>query len=223
MGGPDEMRVEQAIYTSLPRASGAGYHVVSRSPGVSNEEARSLAAWSPSHGALLLDASNRASVNFHPLAGGRYAISRSCAGRPEYSGRGGRQTYTHALIRDESQLERSGGRPFAVLRAALALGHLLYRAEPEPLLEAIELGQCHPSSEPGSARGRSPAGGMVELGEVVQRLCDGESVQLRYPGDRIQLTESLLESMPPAIRLTVSFSTSLKPSAARPYRLTALA
>src|SRR5690348_12988097 len=128
------MRVEQAIYTSLSRDGRAGYHVVSRSPGVSEDEARALASWSPSHGALLLDDSNRLSVNFHPLPGGRHALSRSCEGRPEYSGRGGRQVYTHALILGPAQLEASGGGPLAIYRDALALGHLLYRPEPEPVL-----------------------------------------------------------------------------------------
>src|SRR5208337_2441493 len=49
-------------------------------------------------GSLLLDQYNRVSVNFHPLPSGRFALSRTCEGPPEYSGRGGRQLYTHIMI-----------------------------------------------------------------------------------------------------------------------------
>src|SRR5205823_490496 len=58
---------EQAIFTSLPRRGKAGYHLVARSPGVSDAEANALTTWSPSHGGLVVDASNHSSANFHPL------------------------------------------------------------------------------------------------------------------------------------------------------------
>jgi hypothetical protein len=216
------MRVEQAVYTSLPRSGRAGYHVVSRSPGVSDADARALASWSPSHGALLLDDANRASVNFHPLTGGRYALSRSCEGLPEYSGRGGRQVYTHALILEESQLERSRCGPLAVYRAALALGHLVYRPEPEPLLEPVELGDCHRSTDPqrGSALLRDL--GLGDLAGERRRLIAGENVEIRYSGDRLVLTECLLDLLPEEISRALSFSTSLQSSSTRTFGLTTL-
>ena len=86
---------EQAIFTSLPRRGKAGYHLVARSPGVSDSEATTLATWSPSHGALIVDAPNRTSVNFLPLPGGRFALSRTCEGRPSTAaGAGGSSTPT---------------------------------------------------------------------------------------------------------------------------------
>ena len=101
--------VEQAIFTSLPRHGRGGYHLVSRSKGVSGQEAQAISRWSPSHGSLLQDQSNRVSVNFFSLPGGRFALSRSCEGPPEYSGRGGRQLYTHILIIDSKNLEAVAG------------------------------------------------------------------------------------------------------------------
>ena len=216
------MRVEQAIYTSLPRDGRAGYHVVSRSPGVSEEEVRSLATWSPSHEALLLDDANRVSVNFHPLTGGRWALARSCEGRPEYSGRGGRQVYTHALILDARRLGPAKFRPFALYRDALALGRLHYVPEPEPILDAVELGRCHGTSEPERRMVRLRALGLGDLNDARQQLAANRSVELRFAGDRMLLAECLLDLLPPEIVLTVSFSTSLQPSPARPYRLSLL-
>ena len=102
------MWVEQAIFTSLPRHGRGGYHLVSRSKGVSGQEAQAISRWSPSHGSLLQDQSNRVSVNFFSLPGGQFALSRSCEGPPEYSGRGGRQLYTHILIIDSKNLEAVG-------------------------------------------------------------------------------------------------------------------
>src|SRR6516162_7614458 len=118
--------VEQVIYTSLARDSKLGYHVVSRSRGVSEADARALASWAPSTGALIVDDTNRVSVNFPPLSGGRYVVSRTCEGLPEYSGRGARQLYTHALIFSAAQLENSFFQPMRLYRSALALGLMRY-------------------------------------------------------------------------------------------------
>src|SRR4051812_485502 len=114
---------EQAIFTSLPRAGKAGYNLVTRSQGVSQREAAAVTTWSPSHGALIIDAANRASVNFHSLPSGRYALSRTCAGSTEYSGRGGQQLYTHTLIVNDKTLKKAGNLPLALYRTALALGY----------------------------------------------------------------------------------------------------
>lgn len=216
------MWVEQAIYTSLSRGGRAGYHVVSRSPGVSDEDARALASWSPSHGALLLDEANRMSVNFHPLANGRCALSRSCEGRPEYSGRGGRQIYTHALILEQSHLERTRCSPLAVYREAFALGHLHYRPEPEPFLEPVELGRCLRTADPGRGADLLRNLGLGDLAEVRRRLVAGETARVCFAGDRLLLAEGLLALLLGEIGLALSFSTSLHTSSARPFRLTLL-
>ena len=55
-GAEARVWAEQAIFTSLPRRGKAGYHLVARSPGVTDAEAKALATWSPSHGALIVDA-----------------------------------------------------------------------------------------------------------------------------------------------------------------------
>ncbi len=120
------VRAEQAVYTSLARDLKSGYHVVSRSRGVSEADARAVASWAPSNGALLIDDSNRVSVNFHPLPEGRFALTRTCEGLPEYSGRGGRQLYTHALIFTAAQLERASYQSMPLYRDALAAGLIAF-------------------------------------------------------------------------------------------------
>lgn len=218
------MRVEQAIYTSLQRDGKSGYHVVSHSRGVSQADLRALSAWSPSHGALTVDAANRVSVNYHPLTEGRYALSRTSEGPAEYSGRGGHQLYTHALILEVSQLERWGCRPIALYRDALALGRLRYLPEPEATLETIELSRCfrRPEPDPDNAASRALGLDRREVADFLKRLRAGESYQLRFAGDRIALADCLLGLLPPHLAATTSFSTSLQTSSVRPFRLSLL-
>ncbi|MEW4569357.1 hypothetical protein AB1L88_15945 [Tautonia sp. JC769] len=213
------MWVDQAIYTSLPRSGREGYHVVGRSRGVSETEARILASWCPSHGALLTDEANRASLNIHPLLEGRMAVSRSSEGPPEYSGRGGRQIYTHALIFDAQTLQRSGIPPISLYLDALALGVFHYRPEPDAVLGEVELGDCHRAllGKPSGHQGApiSPH----ELAALRERLASGTPVELHHRDNRVRFIEQLLGALPNGLAASISFSTSLKPSTARPFAL----
>lgn len=213
------MWAEQAIFTSMTRLGKSGYHVVARSPGVSESDAITLATWSPSHGALIVDAVNRTSVNFHPMPGGRYALSRTCEGPPEYSGRGGRQLYTHALIVEAAKLQQSRYQPFAIYRDALALGHFHYRPEPESILTTVELSVLYVQPDPQAWTDRARHLNVPDLESLRARLASGDDVKFSYPGDRIALAECLLGPLEPGLISDMSFTTSLQPSAVRPYRL----
>jgi len=246
--------VEQAIFTSIPRRGRAGYHVVARSAGVPEVDVTALATWAPSHGALIVDASNRTSINFHPLPSGRLALSRTCEGPAEYSGRGESQVYTHALIFDVDALNEVESQPMVLFRDALAQGHLRYQRDPDPVLKPVELGVVHVPQDPQSLMERvrmleqqrlypteaskrvtktdwnEASGGQGALHEqawanncsifeMVSKLASGEPVRFRFPGDRIAVAECFLGLLPPERVPDASFSTSLQPSAVRPYRL----
>lgn len=209
------MRADQAIYTSLPRSGREGYHVVSRSRGVTDTDARTLASWCPSHGSLIVDGENRASVNIHPVSDGRIAISRTIEGRPEYSGRGGRQVYTHAILVDSDAIRRSGIVPIALYLDAMALGVFRYRTDPGTTLEEVELGDCHRPPGVGEPAPLSTS----ELAGLRERLAVGDPVELHHPGDRRRFVEQLLGTLPRDLATTLSVSTSLTPSTARPFTL----
>lgn len=213
------MWAEQAIFTSLSRNGQAGYHVVSRSPGVSGANVRDLAMWSPSHGALIRDASNRVSVNIHSLADGRHVLSRTCEGPPEYSGRGGRQLYTHALILEHPDYERVGGRPIALYRHALALGYLHYRIDPPQILDPVRLSEPYTTHDADHWKARAGELGVDEVETIRAELTTGGRIEMRHAGDRIILAECLFGILPPEVAASVSVSTSLQPSPSRPFRL----
>jgi hypothetical protein len=214
------MWVEQAIYTSIPGRGRGGYRVVARSAGVPESDANALARWAPSHGALIVDAANRTSLNFHPLPSGRLALSRTCAGPAEYSGRGERQLYTHVLILEVAALRAAGNQPIAVYRDAMALGHLRYRPDPGEVLQPVELGGVHAAQDAATWANRARVLGLPGLDVLEAQLAAGEPVQLRHAGDRIALVECLLGLLSAEAMPETSFSTSLQPSVIRPYRLT---
>ena len=116
------MLVEQAIFTSAVTDRAQGYQLTSRSPGISDADARELAVWGPSHDSLLEGHGATGSVNFNRLSSGAYAISRTTTGGAEYSGRGGAQVYTQFLVVSPELLARFANNPFAILRAATAVG-----------------------------------------------------------------------------------------------------
>lgn len=217
------MLADQAIYTSMRRGGRDGYHVVARSPGVSEADAAALASWSPSHGTLLVDEANRVSVNFHPLTDGRVALSRTCEGPPEYSGRGGPQIYTHALVLEAAALERSGASPVALYRGALALGLLGYRPDPPPTLGEVELGRCFRGPGRDQRADQAPELDLPELEGLCARLGAGEQVRLRHHGDRLRFAERLLGVLPGQLAAAITFSTSLQPSSSRPFKIVIVA
>jgi hypothetical protein len=213
------LQADQAIFTSLERRGKAGYHVVARSPGVTDGEAAAVARWCPSHGGLTVDEANRAGLSFHRLAAGRFALARTVLGRPEFSGRGGRQVYSHVLLFELDTLKRVGFRPFLLYRDALALGHFVYRPEPPASLPRVRLCSYHPkrTTEAWSATAR--ALGVPVFDSILTQLNAGQPVVLPFAGDRVALAESLVGELDPETLLATSFATSLQPSSVRPFTL----
>jgi hypothetical protein len=210
---------EQAIFTSLVRKGRGGYHLVSRSKGVDAGDAQVLARWAPSHGALVVDESNRVSVNFHPLPSGRFALSRTCAGPPEYSGRGGKQLYTHYVIADVALLSCAGFNPFCVYREAMALGYFIYQLNPKETLDPLRLGELYPRPACEFWLDRVVALGVTKPKPILERLASGQAVRLVHTGDRAALAECLLGMLPAHLVQRTSFATSLVPSSVRPFAL----
>jgi hypothetical protein len=207
----------------MVRRGKSGYHLVARSPGVTESEASALAAWSPSHGGLIVDAANTASVNFFPLPSGRFALSRTREGGAEYSGRGARQLYTHAVIVDAATLRQSGRQPFSLYRDALALGHFVYRPDPPLVLEPVQLSTLYPRRNGDAFSSLMREIGMPLIESIVSQLDAGQSVVFPYGGDRAGLAEFLVGRLPIDSMMRTSFATSLHPSAVRPYRLNLIA
>lgn len=217
-----EMLADQAIFTSMHRRGRSGYHLVARSSGVVESEAQVIEGWSPSHGELIVDDTNRSSVSIFPLPSGRIAISRTREGRAEYSGRGGSQLFTRAVIIDTEQLRSADFHPFEIYRDAFALGYLAFDPEPPVVLERVELSSLYSGNAPAVAQ-LVPAPQSDILRNVPEQLVAGRAQVVSYSGDRLRLAEILLSGLPPDVTRKISVSTSLHASSVRPFLLALVA
>lgn len=216
------MEIEQAIFTSLAHGHRTGYHLAAASAGLAEVDARELAVWGPSHDSLWQTAPGTSSVNYHPLPSGTYCVSRTVASGEEYSGRGGLNIYTHCLVLRSVDLERFGNNPFAVLTAAAARGAFQVR---DPIPERLErlrlLGRTttmdvgplrQVAAEPGAEHFASFL--EVALGEGRVALCAGDLAE--------PLVRALFACLPRGCRRGFSFSTGLRCSPSRPFRIVGL-
>jgi hypothetical protein len=168
---------------------------------------------------LIVDKHNRTSANFHPLPSGKFALSRTCAGPPEYSGRGGCQLYTHILVVDVAALESVGFRPLSIYRDALALGCFVYQLNPKEVLDPVRLSDIHPGRDADFWVGRARELDLPKPNLILDRLRSGQCVRFAYSGDRTALAECLIGMLPAEATRHCSFATSLVPSSVRPFTL----
>lgn len=215
------MQIEQAIFTSVRSQRLDGYQLAATSSGISPAVARELSVWGPAHDSLCSDQPDTTSVNFHPLVDDLYCISRTTLSGAEYSGRGGGRVYTQMLVVPREAMIRFACDPFLVLQAAEASGRLVvYGDVPDSLPPLRLLGRAAPSAARlGAVTSQVGAETLAELAAALAAtdpvivICDlpaGALIQAAFH----RLTEQQ--------RLTASFTTGLRHSARRPFRLSIL-
>ncbi len=214
--------IEQAVFTSAPTHRATGYQLIGRSPGLAEDDARELAVWGPSHDSLLDLGPDAASINFHPLPSGAYCVSRTVSAGFEYSGRGGHRVYTQSLILPPEVLQRFANNAFAVVRAAMA-GGMFQVFDPVPsCLPAIMLvGGATPVEQNLLARITAQFGA-DRLAQFIQAAMDSECLAVAADEWNADLIAGLLNCLPPHVRPEYPFSTGLKHSSRRPFRVLGL-
>lgn len=214
--------IEQAIFTSAQTARCDGYQLVAQSAGLSLPDQRQLTAWGPSHDSLVESGEEAASMNFLRLASGNYCVSRTTPAGHEYSARGGKNVYTQFLVITADDFARFGNHPFAVLNAAFAQGVLRpYETLPDRL-EPICLSGRAAAVETAEVERLAADLGVAWLGAIIEAALAGESLVLLGAAAKPRLLAGLLYCLPPECRGEFSFSTGLKQSARRPYRIACL-
>jgi hypothetical protein len=214
--------IEQAIFTSLRSDRRDGYQLAAHSSGVKTVDLRALTLWGPSHDSLLESGADAVSVNFHPLPSGEFCVSKTTPGGEEYSGRG-ENIYTQCLVVPADVLLRFGNNPFALLTAAFAQGSLrIYDRVPD-VLEPFRLaGKAATVDQPLLAQLLTEPGA-IWLGAVVEAALSSTSLALVAGHLRLRLVAGLINCLPLEARTAFSFSTGLKHSPRRPFRLSCLA
>lgn len=212
--------VEQAIFTSVETDRETGYRVVASSAGVCEVDARELAVWEPSHDSMLDRGPDSESINFHPLPSGAYCISRTTSAGGDHGGR--QRAFTHCLIVPTEVLARFANHPLALARAMSQ--HKLWQSPngPCPSLKPFAL--------PGGATPVDQAllsqlafdPGAHKMATLVQAVRDAVCLAIAGTRNPVPLIAGLFSCLPAECRLEFSFSTGLKFSPRRPFRLVAL-
>lgn len=227
--------VEQAVFTSAETDRSAGYQVVSRSPGVCAADARELTVWGPSHDSLLELGPDAVSFNFYPLPSGAFCVSRTTVAGWEYSSRGGHRVYTQCLIVPPEVFRRFANNPLAVIRAALVGGMMEVYQQVPRRLDPLQLpGGAAPVDQALLAR-MAASPGPPAMATLVQAALKSACLAVSglpsagHCGDPPpngrpagELIAGLVSCLPPECRTEFSFSTGLKFSSRRPFRIVAL-
>jgi hypothetical protein len=213
------MRLEQAIFTSVRGARLDGYQLAVASKGITNDVAKELNSWGPAHDSLWGVEPGARSINFHRLAGDLYCISQTCLAGAEYSGRGGGRVYTQMLVVPREALDRFAGDPFQILQAVAASGRMLVHEHVPNSLPTI------PLIGRGAELDKSAAAELIcaippeTLAELTEVLTSNMSLTVISNLPVARLFQVLLQQLTPGERIDVSFSTGLRPSSRRPFKL----
>jgi len=213
------MRLEQAIFTSVKSIRLDGYQLAAASPGVTDAIAQELTVWGPAHDSLWDTRRDARSVNFHPLASGGWCLSCTTLAGAEYSGRGGGRVYTQHFLLPPEVLDRFAHDPFLILRALAAAGRLVVHDEvPEKLPRIPLLGRSEQPDPTLDSQVLDEVGAKVFDG-LVEAVANSPSVAVVTSGHVERLFEAILHAFPPKDRPSISFTTGLKDSPRRPFKL----
>lgn len=211
------MQVEQAVFTSANTQRMRGYQLIAQSPGISDHVARQISLWCPSQSALQASDADFECLSFFRVTDESVAIARSIRGGPEYSARGELEIVTLLLVLRNDQLAGYDFHPLAVALTAMTLGHLRLRAEFPARLSRVELPHRAPLGI--ESRTVSPPGIERALDKAIQCLRQDRRVAVSGSANFIDSLEYLLRHMSSADRLGLSFTTGLKLSRSRPFRV----
>jgi hypothetical protein len=212
------MQVEQAVFASTDRGNVQGYQLIAKSAGVGSEVALELTRWSPTQ--LPSDSSERGTISSFRLPDGTVVIARTVYGGPEYSNRGGIQVVTLFLLLRKDQMQGYSHDPTAVVRTALALGHLRLPLD----MRRDRLLQVQIPTQPlfrsetqrQTTSDRRSSGALID--EIVALIRASERVAIVGLSDPMDAVESLISKLSVTQREKFSFTTGLSPSIRRPLQ-----
>jgi GTPase-associated protein 1, N-terminal domain type 2 len=210
------VQVEQAIFTSVRSGRVQGYQLAARSDGVDDRLAQSLTKWGPSHASLCSPQPAAESFNFHTIDGDCFALSRTLYGGPEYSSRGGLQLLTRYALLDSRHFYEFENDPVALLRLARSEGMFGLLTQFDTRLAPLTLPLARPSVHWGAPT-RKGVGETVD--DIIGRLERGERLAVTRCFNPLTVLQHLIRRLPESHRLELSFTTGLKPTAHRPFRL----
>lgn len=208
------MRVPQAIFTSLRGKRLDGYQLAARSDEIDDDLARELQTWGPAHDSL--HDPRCESINFHPvMSEAWYCLSRTVCSGAEYSGRSGGRIYTQMFLLPPEGLARFANNPFLVLRALRAAGRLVVFADIPQKLRSLRLVGRAVENQNEPDESELPAEALSALADALRN----SAAVAVHGGAAEPWFSALFDQLTPDVRRDTSFSTGLKPTMGRPFKL----
>ncbi len=212
--------VEQAIFTSVETHLQSGYQLVSCTAGICPADACELVTWGPLHDSMLDVSSGAESFNFHPLPSGNYCVSRTTPAG--WDSHGAHRVYTHCMIVSPELLGHFANNPLALASAVSERGRWCTPDAPGLWLEPFLLpGGAVPVDE-ALLRQMAENPGPEHMASLVRESRNAVCLAVAGARQPVQLIAGLLSCLPPECRLEFSFSTGLKFSPRRPFRIVVL-
>lgn len=213
--------VEQAIFALLATDHTAGYRLVARSGGVCDADAGELAVWGPTHDSMLAFRPDAENLSFHPLPSGDYCVSLTKWVDWDRNGMG-QSVATHCLIVPREVLARFGNNPFALVQTAMANDAWHLNDLHETKLSPLTISGGAAAVDEVLLEQLAVYPGPENMAALVQAACEAMCLAVCGDPSPTQLIAGLFSCLPPECRLGFSFSTGLKFSPRRAFRIVAL-
>jgi hypothetical protein len=207
--------VEQAIFASEKNQSMRGYQLVARSAGVNGAIAREITAWSPSHGSILGSANHAHGLSFFRTSSSKFVIGRTVYGLPEYSGRGGLQSWTRYLVISREHLTGFDNNICKFLTVARSQGLLHWTPRYPSVLPSLDMVSHWALADSPRCEMEYPQ----TVAAVRESLAIGRRVAIVEADKPVSLLREIFASVQPEMRLELSFGLGLRPSIQRPFLL----
>lgn len=213
------MILQQATFTSTRTSRSDGYHLVCRSRGIDQPTARALATWGPSHDSLR--PGEAAAVSFFCLPNGDHCLARTTSEGWEHSGRSSR-LHTHMLVIPRRELAKVEFHPIVIYELARACEQFRTTIPDGEHAPELELRWPDTRIELDLLKLATAADEMSLVPTVCEALGNGGKLGLVHAARPLHLLAGLFFWLPQEVRGEISFTTGLKYSPRRDFRLICL-
>ncbi len=205
--------VEQAVFTSVRGRLASGYQLAATSPGIHPELARELSHWGPAHDSLEDPSPSAQSLNFHPLDEQHWCLSQTLATGAEYSGRRGLRIVTQMFVLGSEAFGSFDFHPIRALQAIQANYACNVSADLDETLRSRRI-----RVPTRFAKDVDPC--LVDrLERFREALRNPKPIAVQSHDPARTLLKRLFDCLAPEDRQRLSFTTGLRHSLRRPFKL----
>lgn len=220
----DDVRCEQAVFTSVRSPTGTGYRLIAASAGLTADEKREIVASAPSHGSLGDPSPTATAVASFPLSSGRCCVLLSRHAGAEPTGRGGLRVETHVLVLEPGAYQRFACDPLRVwaARDTAPVPPVPTRQSSIPLLTLpcplTKPDQCDRRARPSGPTAPTDPATAERLAGILAAVLEQSRLVAVVPEPQAALA-CLLAATPAIVRARLSLSCGLGFAPARSFDL----